>query len=181
MDKSHFDNSTDLNVSILFQPYKWEMNDNEESQPLYIYAYGRTLDDKTVCARIMNFEPHLYVEFPKELKHTMQKLFVTQFKSDLRRHQKDSSINIEQMKIVKKYKVYYYKESTFLYIPCINIEGLNYIRRFFSKKIKVSTHFYKFVVHEYKISPELKFFAKIIQNHNLTNISSQYKKFQKAG
>jgi DNA polymerase delta subunit 1 len=146
--------------SVLFQPYKWETTTGLY-EPITFYVHGLTEKNDTVCLRVMNFEPHIYIELPNSMDISKRMVLLNHIKDDIKHNNKSDDINTKKIEIVQKKKLYYFKNAYFFRIPCITIDGINYIKRFFSKSHSISGNMYKCIIHEEKASYELKLFSKI--------------------
>jgi len=147
------------NKSILLQGYKWETN-KELEEPIKIYVHGLTDKNETVSVRILNFEPHLYIELPDNLSKQKIGVLKRKFESAVKLRQKEDDVNWRGIKYMEKEKVYYYKMTKVLYIPCKTLGGIYFVKSYFGQKININGKEYKCKVHEEKASPELKLFAK---------------------
>ena len=53
------------NLDIIFNALHWDSYD-DDTDNFVIESYGRTIDDKSIYVKILDFTPHFYVEIPKK-------------------------------------------------------------------------------------------------------------------
>jgi DNA polymerase elongation subunit (family B) len=154
-------------VTISFQPYKWECDDGEslnkreepeeyiEDKYTTIYIHGLTDENKTVCVKISDFKPWVYLELPESIEwnNSRVEILANYLKNRL------GANKFIKRKLETKYKLYYMKEGKFLWMTFHNIHCIEQLKRITLKPVTIyGLGAIKLVIHEHQrnASPILK-------------------------
>jgi len=146
-----------MEEAILFQPYKWETS-KSKYKPFTFYVHGITKDDKRVCCRIKNFYSYVYVELKTSKTDALH--IVDKFISDKQKSEHDTDIDNTNMSLVYRKKLYYMRNSYFMYVPYRTVSALYWIKEYFRHGVKAQSKKVETRIHEDKATPEMKLFAK---------------------
>lgn len=144
--------------SIIFKPFYWYAEDEEEDNEHITYVAGRTPENKSVMVKILNFTPYIYLELPSNrtwTKNTLPLLF-NHFQKIFRKNAPNS------YKIAKKRNLYHLTPMNIMILTFPTFKAM----KIFSYKMRSS----RFVVpgigsiapkelipHESNFPSELKF------------------------
>lgn len=141
---------------VVFQAIKWEVYEDDDEGTI-IYIHGLDENDKSVCVKIPDMKPYVYLELDSKIKWTNGKLQLVY--SYLKNTLKDN-YPVKICFVSNKKKNYYLKPAKFLWMAfntkkCIrSLERVvrGYVTIFGIGKVKLT-------VHEQRASPELQLFA----------------------
>ena len=128
--------------SLLFQAIDWkDFNEYSDNTLQYIIRiFGRTLSNESICVKVLNYNPHFYIEVPDDWKHDM----ATKLKNTLLKLNKNYRDSIVYYDLVKKYK----------YKGFSNNKKFNFLRILFNNSYAL--HSFVKTLHQPILLPEYK-------------------------
>lgn len=137
--------------------------DEQNDDRYIIRLFGRTLDDKTVFVKVINFTPYFYVEIPERWKITDVRLFVDYLKSRVKEKNKiDYSENLIDFDIVERHKFYGFTAGKLFKFLRLFFNNSNSMKKFtyiLNEKIRlprIGLNYRKLKIYEYNIDPMLR-------------------------
>ena len=158
-----------------FQIFDWNTYheiDGDDEESYIIQLFGRTMDDKDVCLKVMGFTPFFFVEVPDEWEDKEATKFVDALKNKVKwcvskRDKETYSYDIHQSlvdhRIVKKHKFYNFnnkKSFTFIMLIFKSLVGMREFSNTLASPLlvnKISDEKILYQRYESNIEPHLRF------------------------
>lgn len=139
---------------------------NDETE-MVIYLYGLTMDSKSVCVRVHNFKPWIYLELPDiTWSDPMVNVVIQQLRTIF--YKRNRGLHIDSYELVKRKKLYYahldpkndykdYKQFYYIKVRLSRAETSYRLNHINEAKFSINGKDYNLKVHEHNVDAVLKF------------------------
>ena len=136
-------------------------DDNDEIEYQYIIElYGRTICDKSIYVKVLNFTPHFFVEIPKKWNESHLKIFINFVKNKVYGKSKESLIAYDMLRKHKLKGFNANKKFKFVRLVFDSLNGMNKYKWIFNNKHKIpglENDWVEYKLYESNINPMIKF------------------------